>query len=192
MLIWDCWRRVWLTKRNKPAWWWVSFLRNFYYHAVARMKPADIYFVLHPLIVLYLSYCWYIVICLLRPSSSSLTSFCSVSLFFVGLKVIGELDTYFFTTMLSFYHMLLDWRGPGLEALSFWLQPLSPSPTFRIPQLTHKKPSLYGWGKAFPPQTAVISVCWQKNLNEEDPTPWGFSLHSSHPHTHMHCKDTHM
>lgn len=37
-------------------------------------------------------------------------------------------------TMLSFSHMQLDWQGPGLHALSFWLQP---PPTFYIHSYTH-------------------------------------------------------
>lgn len=133
-LLASCLARV----RHEPAWWWVSFFRDFYYPAIARMNPLDIYFVLHPLIFLYLTL---LVHCDLSSMSFLFLSRClllSVSL--TSLLVcwfIGELDTYFFHHHALFSHMLHDWRGPGLHALSFWSQPSPPPlpshPSFRTP-----------------------------------------------------------
>ena len=76
--------------------------------------------------------------------------------------------------MLPFSHMLLDWRGPGLHALSFWLQAPPPSAPLSY-TLTYTQNIISVWlGQSLFPLTAVISVCWQrlqKKLDKEASYP---------------------
>lgn len=89
--------------------------------------------------------------------------------FFVGLRVIGKLDSCFFThhdLILSHAAWLTgSWSARTELLITDTPPPPSPPPSVSLSYThTHKTSFLCGWGQvqSFFPLTAVISVCWQR------------------------------
>lgn len=105
-----------------------------------------------------------------HPEISALP-FCSVSRSsFTPQELLVNLTPIPLLSLLSFSRMLLDWQGPALHALSFWLQ-APPITTLCTHSYTHNAALLYGYGASanlffffsFSPLTAVVWVSPDKD-----------------------------
>lgn len=105
-----------------------------------------------------------------HPEISALP-FCSVSRSsFTPQEWLVNLTPIPLLSLLSFSRMLLDWQGPALHALSFWLQ-APPITTLCTHSYTHNAALLYGYGASanlffffsFSPLTAVVWVSPDKD-----------------------------
>lgn len=117
VLIWAC-RRVWLSMRHIPAWWWVSFLKGF---LLALHLPAQNL----ETFILYNSRCtiiFLLVFFLLAPEIFAVAFWSESCTSFTPQQLLVNLTGIPLLSPLSFSRMLLDWQGPAQHALSFWLQ----------------------------------------------------------------------
>lgn len=123
---------------------------------------GDIHFTSHSLCI----FCFFS----LAPWDLCRAFLLSVSLLLYPQELLVNLTRIPLLSLLSFSHMLLDWQGPALHALSFWLQ-APPITTLCTHSYTHNAALLYGHGASanlffffsFSPLTAVVWVSPDKD-----------------------------
>lgn len=119
--------------------------------------------------------------------------------FFVGLRVIVKLDSYFFT-----HHALVlshtAWLTGSWSACTELLITSTPHPLHPLATHTYTQNTISVWlgqVQSFFPLTAVNSVCWQRlqrRLHKEasySMTAFPFSAHIPHKDTYKHTTHNH-
>lgn len=158
MLIWDCWRCVWHEQKHKPAWWWVSFFRDLYYHTLARMNPGDICCVFYfpSFYFLFFCFCFFFVSVMCSNTSTHL-SLC---------QPLPCFRSFWWTWLLPSSHSITCRLIDGVLVFTYWAldyrHPLPPSSSLSYTDKKGRKKTqfLYGWSecKGFFSLTAGIFV----------------------------------